>query len=61
MLRVVKPDRLMYGTDFPYLNSELCTELRENMDEGLKGLFDEETIRKILVANAEQLLLDKKT
>jgi predicted TIM-barrel fold metal-dependent hydrolase len=59
ILRIVKPDRLIYGTDFPYLNGELCTELRETMDKGLKELFDEQTIRKILVWNAEKLLSAK--
>lgn len=60
MLRVVKPDRLMYGTDYPYLNGDLCTELRATMDEGLKELFDDEMIKKILVENAEMLLSEKK-
>jgi predicted TIM-barrel fold metal-dependent hydrolase len=56
MLRIVGPERLMYGTDFPYLNGELCTELRETMDKGLEELFDEATIRNILVDTAEALL-----
>jgi predicted TIM-barrel fold metal-dependent hydrolase len=56
MLRVVGPERLMYGTDFPYLNGDLCTELREVMDKGLEELFDEETVQKIMIGNAEALL-----
>lgn len=59
MLKVVEPERLMYGTDFPYLNGDLCTQLREAMDKGLQGLFDEELIQKILVGNAEGLLSKK--
>ena len=59
MLRIVGPDRLMYGTDFPYLNGELCTELREVMDQGLEEMFDEDTRKKILVGNAEALLAEK--
>lgn len=56
MMNLTTPDKLMYGTDYPYLNAPILEELAESMDEGLKGMFDGETIAKIYVGNAAKLL-----
>ncbi len=59
MMNITSPDRLLYGTDYPYLFPPVLKELAEIMDEGLKKMFDEETVGNIYVGNATDLLKGK--
>lgn len=56
LLGIVGPERLCYGTDWPYLNSEVCGELVVKLEEGLGGLVGEDMVENVLVRNSVQLL-----
>lgn len=51
-------ERLVYGTDFPYMNKDILTELAGELESGLPGLFErkDEAIEGIYVGNAKKLL-----
>jgi predicted TIM-barrel fold metal-dependent hydrolase len=55
-LTVGDPSRLLYGSDYPYTPESATLFLSQQMDDGLKALFEEETIAKIYGGNARQFL-----
>lgn len=62
VLRYVGPDRLLYGSDYPYTPAKTVELLMGKMELGLKDLFPEEkTRRAILLGNAQKLLAKRKS
>ena len=60
VLRYVGPERLLYGSDYPYTPAKGVEMLVGKMEQGLKETFPEEkTRRAILVGNAQKLLAKK--
>jgi predicted TIM-barrel fold metal-dependent hydrolase len=51
-------ERLVYGTDFPYMNKDILPELAEELEVGLRTLFEgnEEAAEGIYLGNAKKLL-----
>jgi predicted TIM-barrel fold metal-dependent hydrolase len=45
----------LYGSDFPYTRAPGVEMLAEQMDNGVKGLFNEDEIEDIYHRNAERL------
>jgi predicted TIM-barrel fold metal-dependent hydrolase len=56
----ISPDRLLYGSDFPFTKHQLVEMLAEIMRGGLEQLFDEQERESIYEKNAEKLLQDGK-
>lgn len=57
LLRIVGPNRLLYGSDFPFTAPQAVAILSESMRVGLEELFGDETIREgIYSGNARRLL-----
>jgi predicted TIM-barrel fold metal-dependent hydrolase len=56
LLRLVDSSRLLYGSDYPYTPAGLAGSLAQRVDDGLEGLFESETARRILLGNAKDLL-----
>ncbi|KAE8383729.1 hypothetical protein BDV26DRAFT_276993 [Aspergillus bertholletiae] len=54
-LRISEPERLLYGSDYPYTPRVVVENLTRTMEEQLKTLFDEALIRRIFSGNAEDL------
>lgn len=54
-LRVGGPDRLLYGSDYPYTPSKMVESLSQTMDMQLKDMFEETVIQKISFGNAQDL------
>ena len=52
----VSHSRLMYGSDFPFTGPDGVQRLLQDMDQGVKGMFDEEQIKDLYHRNAERLL-----
>jgi predicted TIM-barrel fold metal-dependent hydrolase len=48
--------KLLYGSDFPFTNTQLAVTLAETMKGGLEQLFDEREREAIYKKNAERLL-----
>ena len=55
LLRVVGPDRLVYGSDYCWTPATLVKILVSKMDEGAGELWTVETIREIYAGNAKRL------
>ena len=55
----VDASRLFYGTDYCFTPFAATKMLAEKMDEGVKGLFNEEEIEQIYSGNARRLLLQQ--
>lgn len=51
----VSPKRLLYGSDFPFTKAEGVEMLKAQMDEGMRGMFDEEEIADVYFKSAERL------
>jgi predicted TIM-barrel fold metal-dependent hydrolase len=53
-----KASRIVYGTDFPYINKTVQVYLAEELDEGLEAMFQgrDEVVTGIYVNNAKKLL-----
>ncbi|USW54724.1 Putative 2-amino-3-carboxymuconate-6-semialdehyde decarboxylase, metal-dependent hydrolase [Septoria linicola] len=47
--------RLLYGSDYPFTKEDGVELLLGQMEEGVKGLFDEEQVKDICYRNAEKL------
>ncbi|KAK4979548.1 hypothetical protein LTR66_010451 [Elasticomyces elasticus] len=52
----VGPDRLLYGSDFPYAKADGVAMLADTMDQGVKEMFSEEEVKNIYGENARRLL-----
>lgn len=55
-LRIGAVSRLLYGTDYPFTPGAVVQQQAKTMDEGLKELFDEQTVKGIYHEHASQLL-----
>ncbi|KAF2460390.1 amidohydrolase [Lineolata rhizophorae] len=55
LLRLVGPDRMLYGSDFPYTPRPSVVGLAERMRVGLRELFDEGMAARIECGNARAL------
>ncbi len=55
-LRWVGPDRLLYGSDFPYTPPQGIKFQADTMDKVAAELWSEETTKKVYSSNAEDLL-----
>ena len=55
VMRRVGPERLVYGSDYPYTPASGVTFQAKTMDEEIVKLFDEEVIGKIYTGNAKAL------
>ncbi|MCJ1442595.1 MAG: hypothetical protein MMC23_003091 [Stictis urceolatum] len=55
LLRVVGPDRLVYGSDYCWTPLPLVKTLIEKMDEGAEEMWVEHTIREVYAGNAKRL------
>ena len=55
LLRIVGPDRLVYGSDYCWTPVPLVKRLIEKMDEGAGELWTGETIRDVYAGNAKKL------
>ena len=57
LLRMVAPDRLLYGSDFPYTPAKYALDLAQEMDEGLSeavgGVQNQKAVYQI---NAQRLI-----
>ena len=57
LLRIVGPERLLYGSDYPFTPPQLVGNLSESMKVGLEEIFSDESIReRIYSGNARKLL-----
>ncbi len=58
LLRIVGPERLLYGSDYPFTPAQMVAELREVMTLNLEELFKDKAVRQgIYSGNAKRLLL----
>jgi predicted TIM-barrel fold metal-dependent hydrolase len=55
LLRIVGPDRLLYGSDYCWTPPALAKTLIEKMDEGAAKIWDEDTIKEVYAGNAKNL------
>ena len=55
LLRIVGPDRLVYGSDYCWTPVPLAKRLIEKMDEGAGELWTGDTIRDVYAGNARKL------
>jgi predicted TIM-barrel fold metal-dependent hydrolase len=57
LLRIVGPDRLLYGSDYPFTPTKRVKMLAEDMRGGLEEIFEDERVREgIYSGNARKLL-----
>ena len=57
LLRIVGPERLLYGSDWPFTPSVAVVGLAKAMSSGLKEVFEDEHVReKVYLGNARALL-----
>lgn len=56
-LRIGEPERLLYGSDYPYTPGVMVEGLSRTMDVELQRMFSEAQVRRILSGNAEALKL----
>lgn len=56
LLRIVGPDRLVYGSDYCWTPSPLVKTLIEKMDEGAAEMWTVDTIKEVYAGNAKKLL-----
>jgi 6-methylsalicylate decarboxylase len=56
LLRFIKTDRLLYGSDYPFTPSKVVIKLAEIMAAEMGKIWSEEEKRAILVGNASRLL-----
>lgn len=56
-LRIGEPERLLYGSDYPYTPGAAVEGLSRIMDAQLRELFDEGQVRRIFSGNARDLKL----
>lgn len=52
----VRPEKLLYGSDFPFTSTKFVEMFAERMRDGLKHLFDENERMAIYEGNATRLL-----
>lgn len=56
-LRIGTPERLLYGSDYPYTPGAVVEALNKTMEEQMKGLFDQGQLQRIFSGNAHELNL----
>lgn len=57
LLRYSGPDRLLYGSDYPFTPARVCEGMVHTMTKGMEDIFPDEAEReKIYVNNAKRLL-----
>lgn len=55
LLRIVGPDRLVYGSDYCWTPPELVKTLIAKMDEGAAEVWREDIIKRVYTGNAKKL------
>ena len=55
LLRIVGPDRLVYGSDYCWTPLPLAKTLIKKMDEGAGEMWTEDTIKEVYAENAKKL------
>lgn len=56
LLQYVTPERILYGTDFPFTPLRAVVNLCENHDRYMPETFSEEDVEKVCRGNARRLL-----
>jgi predicted TIM-barrel fold metal-dependent hydrolase len=56
-LRIGTPERLLYGSDYPYTPGVVVESLNKTMEEQMEKLFDQEQTQRIFSGNACELNL----
>ena len=57
LLKIIGPDRLLYGSDYPFTRASLVSELAEEMKLVLERLFEDSAVRQgVYRHNARRLL-----
>ncbi|TVY14349.1 Decarboxylase yanB [Lachnellula arida] len=55
LLRIVGPERLVYGSDYCWTPPALVKTLIQKMDEGAEDIWTEDTIKEVYAGNAKKL------
>lgn len=55
LLRIVGPDRLVYGSDYCWTPLPLARALIRKMDEGVEEIWKEDVIKEVYAGNAKKL------
>lgn len=55
LLRIVGPERLVYGSDYCWTPPALVKTLIKKMDEGAGEIWREDTIKEVYAGNAKKL------
>jgi predicted TIM-barrel fold metal-dependent hydrolase len=55
LLRIVGPERLVYGSDYCWTPPALVKTLIKGMDEGAEEIWGEDTIKEVYAGNAKKL------
>jgi predicted TIM-barrel fold metal-dependent hydrolase len=55
LMRIVGPERLVYGSDYCWTPSPLVKTLIRKMDEGAEEMWTEDTIKEVYAGNAKKL------
>ena len=55
LLRIVGPDRLVYGSDYCWTPLQLAKTMIKKMDEGAGEIWTEDTIKDVYAGNANKL------
>jgi len=56
LLGIVGPERLVYGSDYPFTPEKMGLELADKMDRGMSVTFEKEQIQEIYQGSAKKLL-----
>ena len=56
-MRIGAPDRLLYGSDYPYTPGVMVEKLTQVMDAELKGMYGADLVKKIMSGNARNMNL----
>jgi len=61
LLRIMGPERLLYGSDYPFTPAQGVKRLAEEMRGGLEEIFEDEVVReRIYCGNARKMLGGKR-
>jgi predicted TIM-barrel fold metal-dependent hydrolase len=55
----IRHERLLYGSDFPFTQTQFVKAFAERMKGGMEALFSEEEREAVYEGNAEKLLAER--